>query len=137
MQVTLSALLRLFAPYLPFVTDEAWSWWHTGSIHQAPWPDPAEIAAVAGAGAGADGVLQAAVDVLTAIRRTKSEAKVGMKAAIERADVRDTPARLAALELTRADLMAAGNIQSLVYTPADAFAVSVAFAPPPAPGGAA
>ena len=75
--------------------------------------------------------------MLTAIRRTKSEAKVGMKAAIERADVRDTPARLAALELTRADLMAAGNIQSLVYTPADAFAVSVAFAPPPAPGGAA
>ena len=64
MQATLSTLLRLFAPYLPFVTDEAWSWWHTGSIHQAPWPDAAEIAAVAGAGAGADGVLQAAVDVL-------------------------------------------------------------------------
>ena len=77
-------------------------------------PTPAEIAAVAGAGAGADGVLQAAVDVLDAIRRAKSEAKVGMKAAIERAVVRDTPARLAALELARADLMAAGNIQALV-----------------------
>ena len=75
MQVALSVLLRLFAPYLPFVTEEVWSWWQAGSVHRAPWPDPAEIAAVAGAGAGADGVLQAAVDVLTAIRRAKSEAK--------------------------------------------------------------
>ena len=82
-------------------------------------------------------MLQAAVDVLAAVRRTKSEAKVGMKAAIERADIRDTPARLAALELARTDVMAAGNIQSLVCTPADVFEVSVAFAPPPAPGDAA
>jgi valyl-tRNA synthetase len=134
MQTTLSVLLRLFAPYLPFVTDEAWSWWHTGSVHRAAWPDPAEVTALAGEGTSPDGVLQAAVEVLAAVRRSKSEAKVGMKAAIARADVRDTPERLAALEQTRADIMAAGNIQALVCTPAEAFEVSVAFA---APGGAA
>ena len=100
MQATLSTLLRLFAPYLPFVTDEVWSWWHTGSVHQAGVARGGGAAPLAGGGAGVDGVLEAAVDVLTAVRRAKSEAKVGMKAVIERADVRDTPARLAALELT-------------------------------------
>jgi hypothetical protein len=60
-----------------------------------------------------------------------------MKAVIERAEVRDTAERLAALELARTDVQAAGNIQTLVLTPAAAFEVSVAFAAPAAGGGAA
>src|SRR5919197_111716 len=56
-----SVMLRLFAPFLPFVTEEAWSWWRAGSVHRAPWPRSGELRAAAG---GAD---PAVLDVVSSV----------------------------------------------------------------------
>ncbi len=128
MQAALSVMLRLFAPYLPFVTEEVWSWWQPGSVHRAAWPAAGELDALTPRDPEAAACLVMAVDVLGEVRRAKSENKRPLKAAIVRAIVHDTPARLARLDAARADLSAAANILVLELQPADRFAVAVEFA---------
>ena len=43
LRIALDTLLRLFAPVIPFATEEVWSWTHEGSVHLAPWPTADEI----------------------------------------------------------------------------------------------
>ncbi|MEM9606998.1 MAG: valine--tRNA ligase [Actinomycetota bacterium] len=121
----LSTFHRLFAPHLPFVTEETWSWWQDGSVHRAPWPTVDELAA------GADGdptVLTVAVDVLSEIRRAKTEAKTSLRTEAEIVVVSDTDARLALLAQADRDVTGAGRVRSLSTTPAEEFSVEVTLA---------
>ena len=82
----LSVVLRLLAPFLPFVTEEVWSWWREGSIHGAAWPTAAELDTLlddAGQTADADRDAYAwATDVLFEVRKQRSEAKQPLKVPI-------------------------------------------------------
>ncbi|MDP9389724.1 MAG: valine--tRNA ligase [Actinomycetota bacterium] len=120
----LSALLRLFAPFLPFVTEEVWSWWQEGSVHRTRWPEAGEAA-----GGGDPVVLEVAADVLRAVRKAKSEAKLSQRAAVDVVVVRDDAGRLAALEAAAGDLREAGSIAELRVEEADRFSVDVTLAP--------
>jgi valyl-tRNA synthetase len=104
----LSVLLRLFAPILSFVTEEAWSWWQEGSIHRAPWPQPGELGPtpVEPASAGLD-VATAAVG---AIRKAKSGAKLPQKARVARLAATGPQADLDVLSSVLADVVAAGHV---------------------------
>ena len=111
LQMALSAQLRLFAPFLPFACEEAWSWWQQGSIHRAPWPQRAELI-----GTGDPAVLAAAAEVLGQVRRAKSEARRKLRTPVERAHVQASPDFLRALAAASADLCDAGNIADLVLS---------------------
>jgi valyl-tRNA synthetase len=113
LRLALSALLRLFAPFLPFVTEEVWSWWREGSVHLAPWPDPAEFpAGMAGdaAPADADRMLAAASGAIAAVRAAKSAARLSMRAPVSDLVVSASAADLAALTAVLPDVRAAGQV---------------------------
>jgi valyl-tRNA synthetase len=124
--LALSTLLRLFAPFLPFVTEEVWSWWQDGSIHRAPWPTPDEPRAVAGD--AQPQILDVASAVLSEVRKAKTLAKQSLRLEVNRVTVRDTAERLAALKEAEADLRQAGNIRELSFAEGDGFAVAVELA---------
>jgi valyl-tRNA synthetase len=113
-RLALSVLQRLFAPFLPYVTEEVWSWWRSGSVHLARWPARDELAEAAGDG---DPMLfDVAAAVLGEVRKAKALQKVSLRARAERVVVRDSPERLAALPAVEADLREAGNIGDLQAT---------------------
>jgi len=110
--LSLSVLLRLFAPALPYSCEEAWSWFHDDSVHLAPWPEAAGLRLAAGPDADPE-LLGATVEVLVAVRREKSAAKASMRAPVERCVV-SGPARLVDMvDLAAGDLADAGAIARL------------------------
>jgi valyl-tRNA synthetase len=114
LELALSTLLRLFAPFLPYVTEEVWSWWHDGSIHRATWPSAAELR---GAGPGDPLVYEVASSVLREVRKAKTEVKRSLRTEVTRAVVRDTEERLAALAAVEGDVREAGRIATLDTAP--------------------
>jgi len=124
----LSTLLRLFAPFLPFVVEEVWSWWQPGSLHRSEWPTAAPLRAVAGD--AEPRVLEVATDVLGEIRKAKSDARRSMRSEVTRVEVRDAGPRLAALAQVADDVMEAGRVAELAETEAGSFSVTVTLADP-------
>ena len=126
--VALDTLLRLFAPYLPFVTEEVWSWWRPGSVHLAAWPTPREVFEVADksdvVAAISYGQAQSA---LTEVRRVKSILKKPTKAVIARAVL---PMAFQGLAPASRDFQAATHIRDLRF--ADVAEAELEFAEEPA-----
>ncbi|WP_458115129.1 valine--tRNA ligase [Arthrobacter sp. D2-10] len=108
---TLDRLLRLFAPILPFATEEVWSWWRHGSVHRAAWPASGALTATA---LDADtGMLATVGAALGGLRKAKSEAKVKQRTEVLSAVISGSEAQVRRLEAARSDLSAAGNAADL------------------------
>ncbi|BAL92639.1 putative valyl-tRNA synthetase [Actinoplanes missouriensis 431] len=107
----LSALLRLFAPFLPYVTEEVWSWWRYGSVHQATWPTTHELSRVAPE--SDPSLLDLAGEALRQVRRAKSDRKLSMKTEVPLAEALGPADLLDRLALVEGDFRAAGRITKL------------------------
>ena len=143
LRVGLSTLVRLFAPVMPFVSEEVWSWWQEGSVHLARWPSEDAPAATAagmssprpgprrasragssdpdGNAKGSSGrLLTGAVRVLAEIRKAKTDAGVSLRAPVDRVTVRAGREMAGQLETVIDDLCQAGAVKQLnLDTPAE------------------
>ena len=116
--LALDTLLRLFAPVIPFATEEVWSWWREGSIHRAPWPVATPLRTAA---EDADpSVLRAAGSALAALRKVKSEAKVSQRTVLTEVELAVPTGDLVGVRLAYDDLRSAGRVTELNLVADDA-----------------
>jgi valyl-tRNA synthetase len=121
----LTVLLRLFAPFLPFVTEEVWSWWRgddgswqaADSVHRAAWPELEDLRAAAGN--TDDTLLDAASAAIGAVRKAKSQARLPMRTEVRKLVVTGSGPELAALAMVLRDVKAAGSVAEAELRPGD------------------
>jgi valyl-tRNA synthetase len=128
LRLGLNVLLRLFAPVLPYITEEIWAWafaeeTRCPSIHRAPWPGARDFAAIPAP--AAEGSFEAAVACLAAINRSKSEAGVSVGRGVRRLGIAAHPATLERLRPVLADVAAAARVEAYDLEPAATLADGV------------
>ena len=113
--LAISTLLRLFAPFLPFVTEEVWSWWQAGSVHRAPWPRADEVleAAIHDDKPGDPRVALVAAEALIEIRRHKTAAKRSVATTVTSCRLACPADRIEHLRLALDDVAAAARAGSI------------------------
>jgi valyl-tRNA synthetase len=115
MRTALSVMLRLFAPFLPYVTEEVWSWWHAGSIHRATWPTEFEIFAVCDEDNDAVAANSYASFALSAVRKEKSDRGLSMAAEVPEVVVFGSEDAIKYLPIVVEDLKSAVRAQSVLF----------------------
>ena len=115
LHLAMDVFVRLFAPVLPFATEEVWSWTHDGSVHVAAWPTVDEVSTE-----DPTGLLPLVSEALIGIRRAKTDAKVSQKTAITHATL-SAPMLLAE---AAGDLKAVGRIDTLDINDGDSVAIT-------------
>ena len=123
LQTALSTLQRLLAPILPFAAEESWSWWNEGSVHRAPWPVPTTLG-------GDPALIDPVVEVLTLVRRAKTEAKQSQRSTVESLTVSAPASIHAAIDQGRADLADAGSITTLELRTGESLSCETVLATP-------
>jgi len=110
--ITIHTLLKLFAPFVPFVSEEVWSWWQKGSVHNEAWPKPEEITSN---NAISTENLDLVTKVLAEIRKAKTEKQLSMKADVLELVIEAKSEEIEILKKSEKDLIAAGIIKNLKY----------------------
>jgi valyl-tRNA synthetase len=121
LRLALDSVIRLLAPFLPYVTEEVWSWTHESSVHTSTWPAADDFAGISGDA----GLLSSASEVIRAVRKAKTEAKLSMRSDVPLAEVAGPDDLIKAIRSIEGDLKAAGHIGEIRYSAGAEFQVTV------------
>ena len=113
LRIALSALHRLFAPFMPFVADEVWSWWQDGSVHAQPWPTASRLG-------GDERVIDPLAEVVAAVRRAKTEAKGSQRDRVSMLEITAPSSTVELLQRVADDMKGVGSIDEIRWTASDA-----------------
>jgi valyl-tRNA synthetase len=111
--LALSAYLRLLAPFMPYVTEEVWSWslaenGGPKSVHIAAWPTLDELKTVPRP--EVTGTFAAAVEVMTEIRGAKTLAQKSLRWPVSSLEIVGPEPSRNALAPVIEDILRAGNV---------------------------
>ena len=128
LRIALLAITKLLAPFIPFATEEAWSWWQEGSVHRSVWPVSDDLSASSGNQNAK--LLTLASQALIGIRKAKSDEKLSMKAEISSLTIEASEADIESLKHIDSDLKSVGKIDEINYKASESLAISgVSFKP--------
>jgi valyl-tRNA synthetase len=128
LRIALLAITKLLAPFIPFATEEAWSWWQEGSVHRSVWPASDDLSAFSGNQNAK--LLTLASQALIGIRKAKSDEKLSMKAEISSLTIEASEADIESLKHIESDLKSVGKIDEINYKASESLAISgVSFKP--------
>ena len=128
LRIALHTQLRLLAPFIPFATEEAWSWWQEGSIHVSTWPVATELEGFT-QGQSAS-MLKTASEALLGVRKAKSDQQLSMKAEISSLTLNAPEEKIQELKQIESDLRSVGKIEKISFVAGDVLSISnVSFKP--------
>ena len=115
LRTALSVLLRLFAPFLPYITEEVWSWSfaeETGkkSVHVASYPDEAELNSKPSSNAT---LFDVVANSRSKVNQKKTEEQKSVGAEVASIVIQGNQSTISLLELAKSDFQAACKIANL------------------------
>jgi valyl-tRNA synthetase len=124
LRLALNVLLRLFAPVLPYITEEVWSWVFAAdgspSIHAAKWPTEAELAHIPPP--KDERTSQLAIDLLSTIYKGKTDRGVSVGRPLESLTVSAAGDVFATLESIFEDIAGAARAKQRTLSKSDSLA---------------
>lgn len=117
------AIVRMLAPYIPFLTEEVWNWAYSNdpdmheSVHKSPWPTCDEFAAIPEP--AAPQTWDVTIAVVEAVRKAKADANLSMRAPVKAATMTTTADLLEPLRSTTGDIMSMLHIENVTIAEGD------------------
>ena len=114
LRLVLNVLLRLFAPFVPYITEEVWSWVYADetnvpSVHKAPWPSAKELSAIRTP--ENDGSFDVAIELMGVINKKKTELGASVGRVVRKASLAMPEDKRAAVEPGLRDVLSSTKIE--------------------------